>query len=173
MAKFKIFTDSCCDLSTEVRKKYDIEYAHMGVVLDGKDLPADLDWELYKPEEFYGWLKSGRKVKTTQVFVPEFFDRFRPVLEQGFDILYIACSSKLSGSFGTCQTLVIPQLKEEFPDRKIIAIDSLNASCSQGMIAIKASLLREEGKSMEEVANWVEENKLRFHFFATVDTLTY
>ena len=173
MAKFKIFTDSCSDLGTVVRKKYDIEYVHMGLVVDGEEKRADLDWVDYSPEEFYGWLKAGKKVKTTQVSVPEFVDSFRPFLQEGFDILYIACSSKLSGSVNICQTLAAPQLLEEFPERKIIAIDSLNASVSEGMIAMKASELRKEGKSLEEVVNWVEENKLKFNFFATVDTLNY
>ena len=173
MAKFKIFTDSCSDLGTVVRKKYDIEYVHMGLVVDGEEKRADLDWVDYSPEEFYGWLKAGKKVKTTQVSVPEFVDSFRPFLQEGFDILYIACSSKLSGSVNICQTLAAPQLLEEFPERKIIAIDSLNASVSEGMIATKASELRKEGKSLEEVVNWVEENKLKFNFFATVDTLNY
>ena len=173
MAKFKIFTDSCSDLGTVVRKQYDIEYCHMGIVVDGEEKIADLDWVEYSPEEFYGWLKAGKHVKTTQVSVPEFMNCFHPALEEGFDVLYIGCSSRLSGSVSTCQTLVIPQLLEEFPDRKIIAIDSLNATCCEGMMAIKASELRKAGKTLEETAQWVEDNKLRFNFFATVDTLTY
>lgn len=173
MAKFKIFTDSCSDLSTATRKKYDIEYVHMGIVVDGVEKPADLDWQEYSPEEFYGWLKAGKRVKTTQVSVPEFLDRFTPVLKEGYDIIYIACSSKLSGSVNTCQTLVIPQLLELFPDRKIVAVDTLNATACEGMMAIKASEFRKEGKTLEEVVDWLEENKLRFNFFATVDTLTY
>ncbi len=173
MAKFKIFTDSCSDLSTVTRKKYDIEYVHMGIVVDGVEKPADLDWQEYSPEEFYGWLKAGKRVKTTQVSVPEFLDRFTPVLKEGYDIIYIACSSKLSGSVNTCQTLVIPQLLELFPDRKIVAVDTLNATACEGMMAIKASEFRKEGKTLEEVVDWLEENKLRFNFFATVDTLTY
>lgn len=173
MAKFKIFTDSCSDLSTATRKKYDIEYVHMGIVVDGVEKSADLDWQEYSPEEFYGWLKAGKRVKTTQVSVPEFLDRFTPVLKEGYDIIYIACSSKLSGSVSTCKTLVIPQLLELFPDRKIVAIDTLNATACEGMMAIKASELRKEGKTLEEVVDWLEENKLRFNFFATVDTLTY
>ena len=173
MSKFKIFGDSCSDLSTELRKQYDIEYVHMGVVVDGEEKRADLDWEDYKPEEFYGWLKEGRKVKTTQVSVQEFNNCFIPALEQGYDILYIGCSSALSGSVATCQTLVKDYLEGKYPGRKIVAIDSLNASVSEGMIIIKAAQLRAEGKSLEEVANWVEENKLKFNFFATVDTLNY
>lgn len=173
MAKYKIFTDSCSDLSTATRKKYDIEYVHMGIVVDGVEKSADLDWQEYSPEEFYGWLKAGKHVKTTQVSVPEFLDRFTPALKEGYDIIYIACSSKLSGSVNTCKTLVIPQLLELFPDRKIVAIDTLNATACEGMMAIKASELRKEGKTLEEVVDWIEENKLRFNFFATVDTLTY
>ena len=173
MAKFKIFGDSCSDLSTEMRKEFDIEYVHMGLVVDGEEKRADLDWKDYTPEEFYGWLKEGKKIKTTQVSVPEFMDCFRPALEQGFDILYIGCASALSGSVNTCETLAKPALLEEFPDRKIICIDSLNSSGTEGMILVKASQLRKEGKSLEETAAWVEENRLKFNFFATVDTLTY
>ena len=173
MAKYKIFTDSCSDLSTELRKKYDIEYVHMGIVVDGVDKIADLDWEVYKPEEFYGWLKEGRKVKTTQVAVTEFIEQFRKALKEGYDILYIGCSNKLSGSVNTCEVLAKPQLLEEFPDRKIVVIDSLLASLCEGMLAIRASELRAKGKSLEEVADWCEENKKYFNQFATVDTLTY
>ena len=173
MAKFKIFTDTCSDLSTELRKQFDIEYCHMGIVVDGEEKKADLDWIEYKPEEFYGWLKEGRHIKTTQVSVPEFLNCFRPALKEGFDVIYIACSSKLSGSFSTCETLVIPQLKEEFPNRKVIAIDSLNATTCEGAMAIKASEMRKAGKSIDDVANWLEENKLKYNFYATVDTLTY
>jgi len=173
MAKFKIFTDSCSDLGTIVRKKYDIEYVHMGLVVDGVEKRADLDWVDYSPEEFYGWLKAGKKVKTTQVSVTEFLDCFRPVLKEGYDILYLGCSSALSGSVNTCEVLVIPQLKEEFPDRKVIAIDTLLASGVEGMITVRAAELRAEGKSLEEVAAWCEENKKYFNQFATVDTLTY
>ena len=173
MEKFKIFTDSCSDLSTEVRKQYGIEYVHMGIVVDGVEKRADLDWVDYTPEEFYGWLKAGKSVKTTQVSVPEFLNSFRSVLQEGYDILYIACSSKLSGSINTCETLVIQQLLEEYPERRIYAIDSLNASMGEGLITIEAAKLKAAGKSLDEIVRWVEENKLCFNFFATVDTLTY
>ena len=173
MAKFKIFTDSCSDMSTTMRKKYDVEYCHMGIVVDGVEKRADLDWIDYSPEQFYGWLKEGRHIKTTQVSVTEFLDCFRPALKEGYDVLYIGCSSKLSGSVNTCEVLVKAQLLEEFPDRKIIVVDSLLASGVEAMLTIKASLLRGEGKTLEEVAGWCEENKKYFNQFATVDTLTY
>ena len=173
MAKFKIFTDSCSDLSTETRKQYDIEYVHMGIVVDGEEKRADLDWKDYTPEEFYGWLKEGKKVKTTQVSLEEFLDCFRPVMKAGYDVLYIGCSSALSGSVNTCEVLVRQQLLEEFPERKLIVVDSLLASGVEGLITIKASELRSEGNSLEQVAAWVEDNKKYYNQFATVDTLNY
>ena len=173
MAKFKIFTDSCSDLGTTDRKKYDLEYVHMGIVVDGEEKRADLDWIDYTPEEFYGWLKAGKKIKTTQVSLPEFIDCFSAVMKEGYDVLYIGCSSKLSGSVNTCEVLAKQQLLEEFPDRKLIVVDSLLGSVGEGMLAIRASMLREEGKSLEEVAQWCEENKKYFNMFATVDTLNY
>ena len=173
MAKYKIFTDSCSDLDKETRKQYDVEFVYMGLVVDGEEKRADLNWEDYSPEEFYGWLKDGKHVKTTQVSVPEFMDRFTPVLEEGYDVLYIGCSSALSGSVNTCETLVKPVLEEKFPDRKIVVIDSLLASMSEGMLALKVSKMRAEGKSLEEVTEWILKNRNCFNFFCTVDTLTY
>ena len=173
MAKFKIFTDSCSDLGTTDRKKYDLEYVHMGIVVDGEEKRADLDWIDYTPEEFYGWLKAGKKIKTTQVSLPEFIDCFSAVMKEGYDVLYIGCSSKLSGSVNTCEVLAKQQLLEEFPDRKLIVVDALLGSVAEGMLAIRASMLRAEGKSLEEVAAWCEENKKYFNMFATVDTLSY
>ena len=79
MQKFQLFTDSCSDLGTSVRKKYGIEYCRMNIVLDGEEKPADLDFQLYSYEEFYGWMLAGRKIKTTQVPVTEFVAQFRPL----------------------------------------------------------------------------------------------
>ncbi len=171
--KYKIFTDSCSDLSTEQRKNANVDFLYMGLIVDGVEKRADLDWKDYSPEEFYGWLKEGKKIKTNQVSVTEFFEKFRPALEEGYDILYLGCSSALSGSVNTCEVLVKPTLLEEFPDRKIIAIDTLLASMVEGMIVLRAAELRDQGKSIEEVAEWCEENKKYFNQFATVDTLSY
>jgi len=172
MADFRIYTDSCSDLSTELRKQYDIDYCRMGVVVDGEDLKADLDWKLYSVEEFYGWISSGRKVKTSQVSIQEFQECWEPVLKAGKDILYIACSSMLSSSVNT-GAFVAKELLENYPDRKIIVVDSLTSSGCEGMLSIDAAVLRSQGKSLDEVAKWVEENKLRYNQFCTVDTLMY
>lgn len=172
MAKYQIFTDSCCDLSTELRKANNIEYVHMGLVVDGVEKTADLDWVEYSPEEFYGWLSSGKKVKTTQVSMEEFEKGFRPYLEKGIDVIYLGCSSALTGSLNMFN-LVFQELKEEFPDRKIIGIDTLCASVTEGILVLEAAKRQREGLTIDELSLWVENNKFFFNQFATVDTLTY
>lgn len=172
MAKYQIFTDSSCDLGTEIRKQYNIEYFYFGLVVDGVTYRADLDWKDYTQEEFYGWLSQGKKVKTTQVTMEEVMSRVRPCFEQGIDIIYIGCSGALTGSMNLFE-LAKRELMEEFPDRKMIGIDSLAASCTLGMMVIDASKKQQEGLSIEELEQWVYDNRFFYNQFATVDTLTY
>ena len=172
MAKFQIFTDSCCDLPTAIRKELGIRYFHMGLVVDGKELTADLDWVLYRPEELYGWLSAGKKIKTTQVSYGEFKNEMTPLLKAGVDILYLGCSSALTGSMNVFN-LVKEELSEEFPDRKMIGVDTLLASAGLGMVSIDAKTEQDKGLSIEEVAQWVEDHKFFYNQFATVDTLKF
>ena len=172
MAKFQIFTDSCCDLPTATRKELGIRYFHMGLVVDGKELTADLDWVLYRPEELYGWLSAGKKIKTTQVSYGEFKNEMTPLLKAGVDILYLGCSSALTGSMNVFN-LVKEELAEEFPDRKMIGVDTLLASAGLGMVSIDAKTEQNKGLSIEEVAQWVEDHKFFYNQFATVDTLKF
>ena len=144
----------------------------MNIVLDGEEKPADLDFQLYSYEEFYGWMFAGRKIKTTQVPVTEFVAQFRPYLEKGVDILYIACGSKLSGSINVFE-LAKEQLLEDFPDRKLIGIDTLSATGGEYLMAIKAAELAKEGKSVEEVAEFLNNDKINYQYAATVDDLKY
>lgn len=172
MANYQIFTDSSSDLSTSDRKMAGVEYFRFGVVVDGKEYPADLDWEAYTPEEYYGWLSAGKKMKTTQVSLEECTKRIRPYFEKGIDIIYIGCSSALTGSMNLFE-LAKTELLEEFPDRKMIGVDSLTASVTLGMLVLDAAKKRDEGLSIEELRDWVESHKFYYNQFATVDTLTY
>lgn len=172
MATYKILTDSCSDLSTISRKKLDVEYCRMNIIVDGKEIPADLDWKEYTVEEFYGWMYAGRKIKTNQVPMKEYMEKFEAVLKEGKDVLYLCASSALSGSINT-SIMAKNELLEQYPDRKIVIVDTLTSAGCQSMIVFKACELRDEGKSIDEVAAWVEENKLNFHQFATVDDLKY
>ena len=172
MAKYQIFTDSSCDLSTELRKANNIEYFYFGLVVDGVEYKADLDWQEYTQEEFYGWLSEGKKVKTTQVSMEEVLLKVRPYFEKGIDIIYIGCSSALTGSMNLFE-LAKQQLMEEFPDRKMIGVDSLAAACTLGMMVLDAAKEQKKGLSIEELQQWVLDNRFFYNQFATVDTLTY
>ena len=172
MAKYQIFTDSSCDLSTELRQANNIEYFYFGLVVDGVEYRADLDWKDYSQEEFYGWLSAGKKVKTTQVSMEEVLTRVRPYFEKGIDIIYIGCSSALTGSMNLFE-LAKQQLMEEFPDRKMIGVDSLAAACTLGMMVLDAAKEQQKGASIEELQQWVLDNRFFYNQFATVDTLTY
>ena len=125
---FQIFVDSSSDLSKELRKQYDIDYFRMGIVVNGELKDADMDWELYSPEQLYGWIKDlSNKCKTSLATYGEYLNRTEAVLKQGKDVLYLACTTALSGSLNTFR-LVKEELQEKYPDRKIIGIDSKRAN---------------------------------------------
>ena len=173
MAKVKVFTDSCSDLSQEIREKNNIGYFRMNVVVAGEEHPADLDWKEFSPEQLYAWVGDVKNhCKTTMVPAVEFETKIRETLKEGFDLVYISCSSKLTGSLNVFQ-MVREDLEKEFPERKIIGVDSLCACLGEGFITVEANKLALAGKSAEEIVKWVEDNRLKMNQFATVSSLRY
>lgn len=172
MADFVILTDSCSDLGKDVREKYGIEYVQMNIVYGGKELPATLDWDIYTPSELYNIMRGGTRITTNQVPVESFRAAFAKCLEEKKDVVYIGCSSALSGSVNT-GFVVANELMEKYPDNKIYCIDSLCNCLGEGLMAIDAAVMRDEGKSAQEVADCIEQNKLRYRQYAAVDDLTY
>lgn len=172
MKDYIILTDTTSDLTAELRKQYNIEYVQMGYVIDGKEYPASLDWESCSPKEFYDKMRDGVIIKTTQVSVENFEKAFRSAHEQGKDLLYVACSSALSGSYNTA-CVVAREMKEELAGTKILCVDALNSCAGEGMLAITASQLRAQGKTIEETAAYLEANRLKVHQAAAVATLDY
>ena len=96
---FKIIADSTSDLPLVLREKYDIDYCRMSITCDDKEYVADLDYKEYSAKELYDWMRNGKRVFTSQVADNEFREVFKKYLDQGIDILYIACSSALSASY--------------------------------------------------------------------------
>ena len=101
MRKVKVITDSCSDLTPELMERYGIDYAKMNTVYGGKASPADLAWTPEDVRALYGIMREGNRVTTTQVPADEFDRVFRHWLGAGYDIVYVGCSSKQSGSVGT------------------------------------------------------------------------
>lgn len=172
MRKIIILTDSTSDLSRELRERYNIEYLQMQVSYAGKDLPASLDWDLYTPGEFYDIMRQGTRIYTTQIMLKGFTDAFTEYIEDGCDVLYIGCSSALSGSVTTSYK-VRDELKFKYPEAKIYCFDTLASTMGEGLMAIRAANLRDEGKSIDEIYEILVKERLTYNQIATVDNLEY
>ena len=172
MKKYAILADSTSDLSAELLKEYDIDYVKMGYVVDEKEYPVLLEWSEVSPSEYYNMMRAGKKIRTTQVSKETFTEKFNYYLEKDMDILYLGCSSALSGSvnFGT---IMARDIMEKNKDAKIICIDTLISSLGQGYLVLTAAKLRAEGKTIDEVAEYIESIKLTVNQFGTVDSMEY
>ena len=161
---------SCCstaDLSKEHFDRRGIHYVCFHYMLNDVSYPDDLGQSIAF-EDFYRMMTEGADTKTSQVNVAEFIDYFTPFLKDGKDILHVSLSSGLSGSVNSARTAA-EMLSEEYPDRKIYVVDSLGASSGYGLIMETLADMRDEGKSLDELHDWIEANKLRLHhwFFST------
>lgn len=170
--RFTILVDSTADLGKDMREKYDIDYAAMNYVLDEKEYEASLDWKSHSAKEFYDLMRKGKIFKTTQVPGPVYEAKFQECFDKGEDVLYISCSSALSGSINMAK-MVAEEFTDDHPDMKIICVDPLISSLGQGYLAIKASELRAEGKTIEEVAKYIEDNRLKVHQIGVVADLKF
>lgn len=151
---------SCCstaDLSKEHFTERDIHYICFHYELDGKEYKDDLG-ESMAFEDFYRAMKEGADTKTSQVNASEYEEYFESFLKEGKDILHVSLSSGISGSFNSAN-IAKEMLLEKYPDRKIYVVDSLTASSGYGLLMDKLADLRDEGKTIDEVHEWAEENK--------------
>ena len=175
MKKWAIVTDSCSDLSKEFRDKYQIPYAKMMINWEDEqgehhEEYASLDWDKLSSKEFYDIIRKGIRIYTSQTPISNYIETFSPFLEKGIDVLYLACSSGLSASLNQAILLADGELKEKYPDAKLVVVDSLRAGMSLGIYAQK---LKDEGKSLEEVQRIIEEEKLTYKEIGIPETLTY
>lgn len=167
MNTFVITADSNSDLLDEYIKEKQIGIIPHYYDLEGITYGDEIN---LTPKEFYDKMRSGI-MPTTMASNPEVIRRtFLSYIDQGFDVLHISFSSALSGG---CSNVVsgANEILEENPNAKIIVIDTLNASMGEGLFVMKAVQLREEGKSIEETASWLEEHKQDFCVRFTVDDL--
>lgn len=168
------FVISCCttvDLKREHLEERQIPYICFHYFLDGVQYDDDLEQNMtYK--EFYDAMRGGADAKTSQVNAGEFEEYFESFLKEGKDILHISLSSGISGAYNSAN-IAKQMLEERYPDRTICLIDSLAASSGYGMMVDQAMDLKEEGKTLEEIRDWLLEHRLHLqHWFFTQD-LTY
>ena len=172
MASFAIITDSTSDMSVDLLEKYNVDYAPMNYTMDDKEYPALLDWSIHSSKEFYDFMRNGVVIKTTQVPIPVFEEKFEKYLKEGMDVLYISCSSALSGSYKASLT-VAKELMDRYPGRTVRCVDSLISSFGQANLCMVANEERAKGKDAAEVGDYLESIRLTRLQFATVENLEY
>ena len=161
---------SCCstvDLTAEHLAKRDIAWIPFHFYLDDKHYLDDLGKSI-SYEDFYNAMTNGADTRTSQVNVEEYIAAFEKHLKEGKDVLHLTLSSGISGTFNSA-SIAANELKERYPERKIYVIDSLAASSGYGLLMDGVADKRDEGLTIDELRDWVEENKLKLHhwFFST------
>lgn len=167
MANYIISCSTPVDLTPEHLKSINVRYVKFHYSLDGKELLDDLG-QTISSEEFYTAMKNGADTKTSQIPVGEYIDFFKEMLDAGYDVFHIELSSGISGSYRSAvnaQNIVAP----DYPDRKLIVVDSLAASSGYGLLVDYAAAKRDEGLTIDELHEWVLSHRLNLHhwFFST------
>ena len=161
---------SCCstaDLTKEHFEERDIHYVCFHYAIDGQEYMDDLGVSM-SFEEFYARMAKGADTRTSQVNISEYVTYFAQFLEKGLDIVHVCLSSGISGTINSARNAALI-VQERFPDRKVYIVDSLGASSGYGLLMDTAATKRDEGLTAEELAAWIEENRLYLHhwFFST------
>ena len=164
-------TDSDSDLPYHLKEQYDIPVIYMPYALDGKEYFDDLGQTL-DHKSYYDAMRAGATPVTSALNEAAYLDYFEPILQEGKDILFVAFSSKLSCTLQSAAS-AREKLLEKYPDRKITIVDTLRISGPMTLLVLKAHEMYRAGKSMEEVAGWLESNKLRAQAYFIVDALKY
>ena len=169
---FRIVTDSCANLTDEQIKEYGVEIISLKYRIGEKDYDSYIKGEKTNFAETYRLLREKAEITTSLANRGDCDKVIPQILENGEDVLILSFSSGLSG---TCQNIILSaeDYKEMYPDRKIMVVDTLCASLGEGMAVHYAVKLRNEGKTIEETAEWLENNKLNICHIFTIDDLFF
>lgn len=167
---YELMSDSCSNLTDEMIKELDVKIVSLLVRADGQEYYSYVEGEPTDNKKFYDMMRAGHTLETTQLNLEKCREVFTSILEKEKDLIYLAFSSALSGTYNVA-TMVAAELAEQYPQRKIYVVDSVSASMGQGLLLTYAAKMRQEGKSIEEVREWLEENKRHFCHWFTVDDL--
>ncbi len=171
MSDFIITCGSPADLTKAHFERIGVKYICFHYTIDGKGYADDLG-ESMPLSRFYRMMEEGAPTSTSQVNIDGFTEFFSGLLESGKDLIHIELSSGLSGSFGS-SSAAAERLKKKFPNQKIYVVDSLGASSGYGLIVHTLARMRDAGKSIDEVYEWAQANRLKMHHWFFSTDLTY
>jgi len=170
MSNFVLISDSSCDLPLDYYKEHDVKLLHLSCHMD--DVIYDGINNVISEEEFYKKIRAGALPTTSQVNPEQAKAAMEEALKESNNVLYVAFSSGLSGTYQS-GVIAANEIKEERPDANVIVVDTVCASIGEGLILYYAIKMRDEGKTIEETAKWLEDNKLRVAHVVTVDDLNH
>lgn len=168
--KYQIITDSCCDFTDQQYHDLGVTYAPLTVLFQGQARDNMND-----PEElhrFYDGIRGGEMPTTSAVNPEGWVNIMKPILDVGEDVLCLAFSSGLSTTYQSA-VIAAKEMEEVYPDRTIRVVDTLCAALGQGLLVYLACRKRDEGMGLEDLAAWVEDNKLNIAHWVTVDDLNH
>lgn len=167
--KFILSTDSTADLPKQFLEENNIPIVFLNYSIEGKNYNAS-NIDTITEKEFYDKVRSGSMPTTSQINPDTARNHFEKYLKQGYDVLHIAFSSKLSGSCNSAK-IAAEELSEEYKENKVIVFDSKAASLGEGLLVYYVMKIRNEGKPIEDAHNWLIQNRDRLCHFFTVDDL--
>ena len=172
MAPYQIFTDATADCSPQWYKSLPpVGIVPMRVEIGGQEYLYGPDGTI-SVQRFYDLQKAGNYASTSQITPTQYFQSFEPALKAGNDVLYLCFSSGMSGTFQSAQVCV-EELREEYPDRNIVCLDTLCASVVEGFLVCKAARRQAEGYTLEELSRWVTLHRLEVCHWFTVDVFDH
>ncbi len=169
---YQIVTDSSCNLSEALIDEFGLEILPLTFMVDGKQRQSYLKGQVTDLKQFYTMMREGKVITTSLPNLADSEELFTQILEAGNDVLYLGFSSGLSGTYEGMATLATG-LRERFPERTFECIDTFAASLGEGLLIYHACKLKQEGKSLQEVAEWVRSNRLKLAHWFTVDDLMF
>jgi len=169
---FVVFTDGCSNLPGSILSRKQIRTLPFTYTINGEQIVYNGDIESFDAHAHYELLRAGELIQTSLANSQQFVDHFRPVLEEGLDVVYIGMSSGISGTY-QASTIAATELMEEFPQRRVRTVDSLGAGLGTGLLTILAADLRDEGKTADEAADILDRKRMDLCEFFTVDDLMF
>lgn len=170
MSNYTIMADSACDITPEKLNKWNVKYIELSVRFEGEETTY-LNYSL-NSKEFYDKMRDGKVAKTSAINIDTFKTAFSKELEQGNDVLYLGFTSSLSGTYNASR-IAAEELREDFPDRKIVTVDTLCASAGYGLLLYLTVEEKNKGADIYEAAQFAEDNKMNICHWFTVDDLVY
>lgn len=167
--EYVLSTETTCDMPREYYPSHDINLLGLTYLIGDKEYDSAAEDSL-SPKEFFDMIRNGAMPKTSQVTVEKAYNSFEKIVKQGKDIFHLAFSSGLSGTYQSC-CIAAADIMEHYPDAKVVVVDSLAASMGQGLMLSYAVKLKEEGKTLDELAEIITRDRLKFCHNFTVNDL--